>query len=105
MRAGRLNRRIIIQQATEVQDAHGQPVQTWTAYKTCWAEYLPKRGREFFAADQTIAEADAVFRIRYDSGVTRKMRISFGDDYYDITAISEIGYKEGLGIAAKAVVE
>lgn len=105
MRAGRMNRKITIQQPTETLDSYNQPVASWSTYKTVWAEYLPKRGREYFAADQTVAEADAVFRIRYDSGVTRKMRISFGGDYYDISGISEIGYKEGLEIAAQAVVE
>lgn len=105
MRAGRLNRRIIIQEPTETQDDFGEAIQSWATYRTIWAEVRQKPGRESFDADQIVAETDTVFKIRYLTGLTRKMRISYNSDIYDIHSISEIGFKEGHEIKAMAHVE
>jgi SPP1 family predicted phage head-tail adaptor len=100
-----MDKRIQIQEVTETQDAYNQPVGTWTTYKTVWAEILWKPGREYFNAATEIATASAIFRIRYVTGVTRKMRVRYGGVNYDILSINEIGRKEGLEIIGEAVVE
>ena len=104
MRAGRLDRRITIEQPTAAVNTFGEPVQTWADLATVWASVRAKSGREFFAGGEQ-ATADTVFRIRYRSDVTRVMRISYGGAVYDITAIAEIGRREGLEIIATAEVE
>ena len=105
MRAGRMDKRIIIQQVTETQDGYGDPADSWAAFKTVWAEVIFKPGREYFNGATDIATAPAIFRIRYLSGVTRKMRISYDSETYDILSITEIGRKEGLEIVASALVD
>jgi len=105
MKAGRLNRRITIQQPTESQGATGQAVPSWSTFREVWAEVRQRPGKETFDADQIVAKTDTVFRIRYLAGLTRKMRVSYGGDYYDIHAIAEIGFKEGHDIWATARVE
>ena len=105
MRAGRMDKRITIQQVTETQDGYGDPADSWAAYKTVWAEVLEKRGREYFNNPETVAAAPAVFRIRYLAGVTRKMRISYDSETYDIESIAMIGRKEGLEIIATAIAD
>lgn len=105
MRAGRLNRRITIQTPTEVQDDHGQPIPSWATFRTVWAEVKQQPGKESFDADQVVAETNTIFRIRYLTGLTRKMRISYNSDLYDIHSIAEIGFKEGHEIRATAHVE
>jgi len=105
MKAGRLKRRIIIQEPTETQGATGQAVPSWATYRTVWADVRQRPGRETFDADQILAETNTVFRIRYLEGLTRKMRISYGGDIYDIHSIVEIGFKEGHDIRATAKVE
>lgn len=41
MRAGRLRKRVSIDQPTRVADAHGQPIVTWREIAQAWAEIVP----------------------------------------------------------------
>ena len=85
-----LNRRITIQSATETQDAHGQPIETWADFAAeLPAQYLPVAGREQFSARQRLAIAVTRFRIRYRTDLTRKMRIVFESQNWDITHFEE----------------
>ncbi len=105
MSIGPMDQQITIQQNTPTQDATGQPIESWATLATVWAEYLPVSGREFWAARQVNATAVANFRIHYRSDVTRKMRVSFDGDTYNIADAAEdrrFGYKEFLLIRAEA---
>ncbi len=104
MRAGRMDKQITIQQVTETADAYGQPVASWSTYRTVWAEVLEQRGREYFNQTE-VAQAVTIFRIWHLSGLTRKMRISYDGDYYDIVSIVTIGRDEGQEIVAQANVD
>ena len=105
IRAGQLDRRITLQHETESQDATGEPIKTWAAVDTVWAQYVPLRGAELFGAKQLRAEADSKFRIRYRSDVTPENRIVWGGRNWDIVSVSEIGRQEGLDIVAFARAE
>jgi len=105
MKAGRLNRRIIIQEPTEARGATGQSTPNWSTFRTVWADVKTLTGSENLDADQFVAKADTKFRVRYLSGLTRKMRISYNGDLYNILSIAEIGFKEGHDIRAEAIVE
>lgn len=98
MRSGELSRRIVIELATEAQDSYGEAVPTWSTFATVWAKVTPNRGDERFAANQIVAQADSVFRIRWQSGVTTKMRINYDGQIYDIVYMAEIGRREGLDL-------
>ena len=87
MRAGELNKRIIIQENTPTQDSNGEFVDTWTPYLTCWAAVEPLSGNRLWQARQANAEVDGVVRIRYRSGIEPTMRIKFGDRYLNIQSI------------------
>ena len=79
-----------MQSATETQDAHGQPVETWSDFLTeLPAEYLPVSGAEQFQAQQVLARAVAKFRIRWRDDLTRKMRLVFEDQTFGITHVEE----------------
>ena len=104
MRAGRLDRRITVEQFTSTVNAMGEPIMTWTALATLWASVRAKSAREFFAHGEQ-ATADVAFKIRYRSDLNRTMRIAYGGDTYDIVAITEIGRREALEIIATAKVE
>ena len=85
-----LDRRITIQSATETQDAHGQPVETWSDFLAeLPAEYLPVSGAEQFQAQQVLARAVAKFRIRWRDDLTRKMRLTFESQTFGITHAEE----------------
>lgn len=86
MRAGKLKHRISIEQKSETIDSVGDAVNTWTTFKTVWAEVLSQSGKEFFAAREQHSELTHLITIRYLSGVTPKMRINHGGSFYNILA-------------------
>ena len=104
MRAGELDRRIVIQQNTPTRNAAGEEVDSWGTLATVWARVSPKRGREFFDARAVQAEAPAMFRIRYRADVTNAMRISYGGNFYDIHSVEEVGRQVATEIFAAAEV-
>ena len=106
MRSGQIDRRITIEQNTAGRDAAGAETESWTALADMpvWAEVRPAAGREFFDAQQIVAEAKVVFRIRYRSDVDHKMRVNYAGNLYDIHGIAELGRQEGLDIMTTAKV-
>jgi SPP1 family predicted phage head-tail adaptor len=87
MRAGKLRRRLIIQQATETQGATGEMAVTWGTFATVWGSVEPLRGREFWAAKEMQAQVDTRIRIRYLEGVTPKMQVLDGARIFLIYAV------------------
>ncbi len=86
---GRLDRRITIEQNTPTQDGAGQPIDSWAALATVWAEVVPVGGSERFQAMQVGAETVVKFRIRYRGDVLRAMRVVYDSDNYDIADVAE----------------
>jgi len=78
LRAGKLRRRLVIQQATETQGATGEMAVTWGTFATVYGSVEPLRGREYFAAKEQRAEVTTRIRIRYRTGVTPKMQVLDG---------------------------
>jgi len=105
MRAGRLSRRVAIQSVAETLNAYGEPIKAWTTAYTVYAQVTPLRGDERALNQQLVSRADTKFRIRYNSDmtITTKYRLVFDGENYDITAILEIGRKEGWEILAHKV--
>ena len=102
MRAGKMDRWITIEQFTAVQDSYGQETETWSEFKSVWAEKVDIKARERFAAQQDIAEETTRFRLRWLEDVTPKMRIVLDGKTYDIEGIAELGRRAGLEITATA---
>lgn len=100
MRIGDLDRRIVVQQASTTQDSYGQPIETWTAVATVWAQVTPMRGRETFGSEQVLDRGPQRFRIRYRSDVTVQHRLSYNDIIYQIHDVQEVGRHEGLDLIA-----
>ena len=92
MRAGRLNKRVLIQRKSVTRAGNGEEVVTWVDLVTTtddhrvWGSIMPIRGREFFAAAQMQGAADCKITIRYRTDVTRAMRILHGETIYTLTA-------------------
>ena len=99
-----MDRRVVIESFTTAANAYGEPIKTWSVFATVWAQVSPMRGEERFSAQQIDARATTRFRIRYRSDLDQTMRLSYGGDAYDITAILEIGRQEGLDLMAVAQV-
>lgn len=91
MRAGKLDRIILIQSRTDNVDAVGQPVPTWGTFQAnVPAGFDQARGREFFTAQAlTVVEA-AMFTIRYLPGLIAGHRISYDGKIWDIAGVEQV---------------
>jgi len=87
MRSGPLRHLITIQQVSETVDSMGSSTTSWTTYVTAFASISPVKGME--ELEHKKLEHDNVYRIwiRYDSGVTAKMRISWNSRIFRIISI------------------
>ena len=85
IRAGRHDRRLTIQQRAETKSGTGEVTWTWTDVQTVWCSIEPLRGREFFAAEQLQSNVEGRIRMRYQPGITSKMRgyEAATETYYD----------------------
>lgn len=101
MNPGKLDRRIVIQTATNTTDSSGGFTTVWTDTARIWASKSDQGGREFRAAGTLMAETTTVFGIRYFTGLTTQHGISYDGKFYDIVSIGEIGRREGMTIQAK----
>jgi SPP1 family predicted phage head-tail adaptor len=110
MQAGKLDRRIRIEQASEVRSASGARTLDWSppaVVVVVWASKEPLSGREAIQAQTTQAKIDTRFRVRYSPAVAavtpdEKWRIVCAARAYNITSILELGRREGFEILAWA---
>lgn len=105
MRAGELNRSIVIQAATTTQNGFGEPVETWAKIHTADtlpAAIKPERGGERFTAQQVVGKAVITFKIRWRTDVTTINRIVYDGRDWDIHDVRPLGKREGLEIDASA---
>jgi len=100
MRAGDLDRMIVIESVGATQSSSGDPTESWSTFATVWAKVIPVNTAEGFSAQQFNAKADVIFRIRHIDNLTPAMRINYNSHYYDITGITEMRRRESIEIAA-----
>ena len=102
MRAGKLDRTIVIERATPSIADDGTPSEVWAPLATMRAQ-LVKR-----AADDTAHDTGAVtvttvtFRTRYLGGVTPADRVTYAGRAYRIEEVVELGRREGLDLRCSA---
>jgi SPP1 family predicted phage head-tail adaptor len=87
MESGRLNRRVMIQAPSVVQDEYGQPTSTFVTLATVWAAVEPLSGRQLFAARAAVSTVSVAITIRFLATVTTAMRVLYGNHIYGIDAI------------------
>lgn len=87
--ARKYRNRITIEEFTPSRGSDGSVSKTWSTYATVWAEKKHKTSREFFSAQRINSEITELFTIRYKSGITTKMRVSFNSKYYNIVGADD----------------
>jgi|WetSurMetagenome_2_1015567.scaffolds.fasta_scaffold00567_27 SPP1 family predicted phage head-tail adaptor len=95
MRAARLDRKIVIEKATETLNSSKEVIKSWATWQTVWAKKTDTGGSEKFNS-AVIASMTTNFEIRYLRSLTEKMRIKYDGGVYSILGIVEIGRHEGL---------
>jgi SPP1 family predicted phage head-tail adaptor len=97
MRAGQLDRVIIIEAAVTTVDPNGVQQEAWATFATARAQLLQRSTSEFmlkgYGEDTDIVVA---FRIRWLDGVRLTHRVAYNFERYRITDIREIGRREAL---------
>jgi SPP1 family predicted phage head-tail adaptor len=91
MKAGYLDRRLLLERFIESQDADGQAIKTWSPVSVVWASISPIRGNELLKADQPIGALDTRINIRYSetvSSVDNTWRARHGAVVYDIVSVA-----------------
>jgi len=105
MRAGKLDRRIVLERFTTTVDDYNEPVKSWSTLATVSASFEPLSDGERFRASETAANASARFVIRYSTTVrdlNPKDRLVFEDVVHQIVHVKEIGRREGIEITSLA---
>lgn len=106
IKSGDLNRRVtLLRDDGEGQDDYGTPIEVWTTLATVWASWRRATARETLAAGEIGASVSDIFEIRYSSTVASlnpKDRLTYQGRTYDISGVTEIGFREGMRIEATA---
>lgn len=103
MRAGRLDRRITLQRATSTKNGFNEDVETWIDIGQRRASAMPVSDGERVRAQEVGSVISMRFQIRYSSDVaalSARDRLIYNGESYNITAVKELGRREGLEITA-----
>jgi len=100
MRAGKLDRRIVIQSKAVVRDAYGERTNIWSTFLTTWSRPVQKDGKEQTDDNNRTTSRMVHFRIRYNDTITRDMRVIWEGLYYKIGDIKELGREDGMILMA-----
>jgi SPP1 family predicted phage head-tail adaptor len=93
MGIGKYNKRLVIQQPLDTQDASGAPVTAWVAFGTVWSSIAPIKGREATTAGQTLAAMDTRILIRDQRALdvlNTKWRGTYNGVIYNFTSVVRI---------------
>ena len=90
IRAGKYNKSVILQRRDyekEQKSGYGSSRPFWKKFAEVRASVEPLQGREYFSGPFQMGENIVRVRIRYIDGVTRKMRIKYGNRVFDIYSV------------------
>ncbi|MEP9373531.1 phage head closure protein [Mesorhizobium sp. KR1-2] len=103
IRAGKLDRSIVIERKTETVSETGAVVSAWLNIATVRAEIVTQSTAEFLTGFGEAENGTIVFRTRYLAGITTADRVSYAGKVYDLKEITEIGRRRGLELRAVGV--
>lgn len=87
MKAGSLNRLVLIAQPEGGQDDVGQPETGWTTVASVWADVRTQGGLESIRSGAEVSTVRASIRIRYRTDITAAMRVTDGATVYQVKAV------------------
>lgn len=106
MRAGNLDRQVVIEQLTTSRNDLGEEIHSWSTLATVWAQRQGQKVVQRFNSNQQFAEVDAIFKTRWYPWATTidplKHRLQYRNRIYDIHGTEELGRREGVMILTKA---
>ncbi len=103
MRAGLLDKTIVIERVSTTLSAAGVPVETWTPLVTLRAQLVQASTEEFIRQFGASTETAIIFRTYFYDGITLADRVSYAGKYHDIKELTELGRRQGLEIRTQAI--
>jgi SPP1 family predicted phage head-tail adaptor len=99
MRAGRLRRRLTVDEPITSRNDTGEELVTWVTRGTIWAAIEPGKGKEDLVANQITADTDTRIVVRwsgFSNGINAKWRFVHQGVKYNIESISHknLGQRE-----------
>jgi SPP1 family predicted phage head-tail adaptor len=105
MRIGNFDRQLTILRDVEIgRDELSQPIYEPVPIATVWAEKIHKTEDERFAAEQRYAVRTVTFRTYWIEGILPTDRLRCDGYLYDIKGVRELGFRDGMEIAAEGEV-
>ena len=90
--AGSFNRRVEIQSPIEpTQDSFGEWPATWTTIATRWASLKALSSRELFIAQQVVAQASHLCKMRWFRNISPKFRLVFAGRVFNVAGNADPG--------------
>jgi SPP1 family predicted phage head-tail adaptor len=96
MRAGDLDRTIVVQSFTSTDDGYGNVTETWTDKATLRAQLVQASTDEYLRDYGVSDETVTIFRTRWIDGVTLSDRVVYAGLLHNIKSVKEIGRRRGL---------
>lgn len=87
MKSGKLRHSISIEKKVMFRNSFGEEEITYEPFCLAYASIEPIGGREYFLAQQTQAQVDYKFTLRYRSGIRPDFRIVWGERIFNIQSI------------------
>lgn len=104
MEAGKLNKRITIQQPVTVTDAVGQVIESASAdLATLWAAKWQLSTNDISRQAGQTAQATGKFLIRYRDDITTQMTVLFDGKRYQIVGTDEFEDRVGLFLFVRSI--
>lgn len=88
--AGEKDQYVTIQSRAAGQNTVGQANGAWGTHVQLWAQALPVRGSEYFAAGQVQSDASVRFRIDFREDITPRMRVLWRGVAHDIDGVIDV---------------
>lgn len=88
--ASRLRHRVTLQQPSETPDGAGGVTRTWQDVATLWAEIEALSANESVEAARLVSGITHRITLRYRSGVTAQMRVSFDGRVFNIRSVTNL---------------
>lgn len=106
MRAGKLDRVIVIQRYTVIgDDGMGNEIHGWGDLVTLRAQIVTASTEEFFRSYGIANDYVVIFRTRYYPSIDPADRIRFDGRHFDINEVTLIGRNRGLEIRCVRIAE
>lgn len=98
MRAGKLDKTIVIERRQDAIGPYGEQYVTWLPVATMRAQIVKGSTEEFIRGQGATTETSITFRMRWLDGVTTEHRVTYDGAAYDIKEFREVGRRRGLDI-------